>query len=69
VKDAVLNYEDQSDPTRNPNFARFWYCRDPFFRDTPADLDRRADRELAEGRHHVAEHLSRRAAEMRELTR
>jgi hypothetical protein len=32
-----------------------------------AELDRRADRELAEGRHRIAEMLSRQAAEMREV--
>jgi hypothetical protein len=53
----------------NRQFARFWRRRDPFFRETPAELDRRADRELALGRGLIAEKLSHAAAAMREVAR
>lgn len=32
IQGAAVNYSDQSDPTRNPNFRNFWRRRDPFFR-------------------------------------
>jgi hypothetical protein len=61
-----LDFYQQSDPTANRQFCKFWGRRDSFFCNRPADLDRRADIELTAGRHAVAERLSARAAEMRE---
>lgn len=57
----------QSDPTMNPQFCKFWRNRIPFFRNqTPADLDRAADRLLATGNVKKAELLSWHAADIRE---
>jgi len=63
---AALDFYQQSDPTTNRQFCKFWSSRDSFFRSRPADLDRRADIELTAGRHAVAERLSSLAAELRE---
>jgi hypothetical protein len=63
---GVDMYFEKSDPTCNSQFSKRWTNRSSFFhKDSPAALDRRADKELAEGRHQVAERLSRRAAELR----
>ncbi len=61
-----MNYFEQSDLTMSSNLHAFWGRRDPFFRNNPAALDRRADIELLAGRHAVAERLAHLAAEMRE---
>jgi hypothetical protein len=54
----------QSDPACNKQFSRRWEeSRDP------SALDRLADLELQRGHAAVAEHWSRRAAEMREASR
>lgn len=69
MQDA-MSYSDQSDPTVNPQFLKFWGARDRFFRRTsPSDLDREADRMLAEGNTKLADILAFRAAAMREVTR
>lgn len=65
-----MNFHDQSAPPQNPNFRRFWGRRDHFFGAySPADLDREADRLLADGNRALAEVLSFRAAAMREGAR
>lgn len=65
-----MNASYQSDPTMNAQFCKFWQNRAPFFRNqTPADLDREADRCLADGNVKVAEILSFRAAAIRENAR
>ena len=64
-----MNFYQQSDPTTNRQFCKFWQRRDSFFRNEAADLDRRADVELTAGRHDVAERLSRRADDLRRAGR
>jgi hypothetical protein len=64
-----LDFYQESDPTYNRQFCKFWGSRDSFFRNQPSDLDRRADIELSAWRHRVAERLANLAAEMREVTR
>ncbi len=64
-----MNYCDQSDPTRNRQFGKFWGSRDPFFRRTPSDLDRRADVELQHGHVARAEYLAQLALALRDAGR
>jgi len=65
-----MYFADQSDPTKNAQFLKFWGRRDRFFhRQSPSDLDREADRCLADGNARMAEVLAWRAAAMREWPR
>lgn len=56
----TARFASMADPACNRQFHRLWV--DPH---DAAALDRRADIELQHGHHTVAEHLARRAAELR----